>query len=105
MSEKQISVLILHWIKANGELHYILRDIQIKLLFDRLVLRMTFDELAKTFRSTPGKIRQIFEALLIRIEKYMSCELAKLLRNYSNHLDNMPNVQPHDFEFSRIFLN
>ncbi|MBD3638149.1 MAG: hypothetical protein HUJ25_12425 [Crocinitomicaceae bacterium] len=105
IERKQMSELIFHWIKSNGELHYVLRDVQIKLLFDRLVLRLTFDELAKVFRSTPGKIRQIFEALLMRIERYMSRELGELLRAYSNHLDKKPGSKQHGFEFSRIFLN
>ncbi|MEZ4921864.1 MAG: hypothetical protein R2780_01720 [Crocinitomicaceae bacterium] len=106
MDKRQLSELIFHWIKSNGELHYVLRDVQVKLLFDRLVLRYSFEELAKVFRASPGKVRQIFEAMLIRIERSMSKELGKLLRDYNNYLDNPKSrTRKHQFEFSRIYLN
>ena len=102
----QIRELIFHWIKGDQKLNKSLRDIQIKILIERIVKQMSFEQMAKIYKSHPNEVRQIFQAILMRIEKSVSKPIADLLNqlNQSAQKDTNRNSQ-HFFDFNRIFKN
>lgn len=106
LDKKQVRELILRWIKSDQKLQTTLRDIQIKILIERIVQGMSFVQIAEIYKAHPTKVRQIFEAILIRIEKRVSKAIADVLRklNQSIESERKPKRQ-HHFEFSRIYLN
>ena len=103
---KQVRELIFHWIKSDQRLQTTLRGIQIKMLIERIVQQMSYHQMGQIYKAHPVKVRQIFEALLMRIEKKISKPIADLFRSMdkSSTPDKRQKGQ-HYFEFSRIYLN
>jgi transcriptional regulator GlxA family with amidase domain len=54
--------------------------LEIKLLADRLVSEVSYEELAKRHNTTPEMIGRIFEATLNKIERTISKGIARHLR-------------------------
>lgn len=79
--------LLALWIKWDGELWSELRDIQIKLLHERIVKEMTFMEMADKYDIGIGKMREIFRVILNKVELVHGKQLASLLRLINTELE------------------
>lgn len=102
LEKRDIDIFLMLWIKKDQDLWGELRQIQIRLLLDRIIKEMSFHEMAKTHGTTEAKIREIFEAILNKIGRCISSEIAKHLRIINAKLEERPD-QP--FEVVEIHLN
>lgn len=103
---KQVRELIFYWIKSDQRLQTTLRGIQIKILIERIVQGMSYLQMGRIYKAHPAKVKQIFDAILFRIEKKISKPIADLLRNMdSSNTPNQRQNEKYHFEFSRVFLN
>ncbi len=104
----QLKLLLARWMKWDGDLWRSLRDIQIKILFERIIEERPYPELAETYKTTPKKVRQIFFALLIRIEKSVGKAMADFLRAIDKEIEltHLGESNPETgFRFGTIYLN
>lgn len=83
------------WINHDPDLWAELRPIQLRLLVDRIVNKMSFEQLAQEHNTTIGKLRLIFDAIIIRIDRCISPEVAKFIRLINEEL-NARTVKPFD---------
>jgi abortive infection bacteriophage resistance protein len=104
IEKKDINVFLALWIKSDPQLWGELRDIQIKLLLQRIVKDMSFAEMAKEHKVPEKKLRLIFEAILKRIEVTISKEIAYQLSKMNKMIENK-NTQYFDYDFTIISLN
>ena len=104
LDKKDINVFLALWIKSDPELWGELRDIQIKLLVQRIVKEMSFAEMAKEHQVPEPKLRQIFKAILKKIEMNMSKEVAFHLAKLNKLIDHK-NTMRIETDFNQIFLN
>ena len=107
LSKKQFQLLLGRWMRWDAELWTELRDIQIKILFERILKEKSFSELARIHKCSQQKIRQIFSAILIRVNKSVSPEMAKILRKINTELEAKElgiNTKPKS-PFGTIYLN
>lgn len=102
IEKRDINVFLALWIKNDPELWSELRDIQIRLLVDRIVKEMTYAEMAKVHKVPKETIQKIFEAILTKIDYCISTEIAKHLRIINQKLDERPDKP---FEVIEIYLN
>ena len=104
IDKQDINIFLALWIKTDPELWGELRDIQIKLLLQRIVKEKSFSELAKEHKVEERVIRKIFEAILKRIELGLNKEIADHLRNINQLLERKP-VMRIESDFDTINLN
>lgn len=104
LDKKDINVFLALWIKSDPELWGELRDIQIKLLVQRIVKEMSFADMAKEHKVPEPQLRMIFRAILKRIEVNMSKEVAFHLAKLSKLIDRK-NTMRIETDFNQIFLN
>lgn len=107
-NKKEISALLIKWIKWDADLWAELSEVQLKLLFDRIVGEMSFEELGNSFQVSPSKIKKILNAMFIRIEKSHGQGIANLLRSINAGISaEKKGFQGEDFqfEFGKVFLN
>jgi hypothetical protein len=104
IDKKDINIFLALWIKSDPELWGELRDIQIKLLLQRIVKEKSFTEMAKEHKVCETKLRQIFEAILKRIEIGLGKEVSNHLRKLNNLLERK-NVMRIEYDFNQVFLN
>jgi abortive infection bacteriophage resistance protein len=104
IEKKDINVFLALWIKSDPELWGELRDIQIKLLLQRIVKEMSFAEMAKEHKVDEKQLRLIFNAILKRIEIGLGKEVATHLTRLNNMLERK-NVMRIESDFNQIFLN
>lgn len=90
------------WIKHDPDLWSELRDIQIRLLLDRIVKEMSFAQMAETHKTTEEKIKLIFEAILVKIDRCICPEVASHLRYINTMLEERPD---RPFSVMEIYLN
>lgn len=102
IEKRDVNIFLTLWIKHDRELWSELRDIQIRLLIDRIVKEMSFQEMGQQHGVSEKKMRQLFEAILLKIDRCMSSEVAKYLRIINNKLDQRPDKP---FSTIEIFLN
>lgn len=103
IEKKDINVFLALWIKNDPELWGELRDIQIKLLLQRIVKEMSFAQMAAYHKVEESKIRKIFQAILKRIEIGLGKEVAHHLSMLNDQLERRtPYVDP---RFNYVFLN
>lgn len=102
IEKKNINVFLMLWIKNDPDLWSELRDIQIRLLLERIVKEMSFEQMAELHKTTKMRMILIFEAILIRIEHFISKEAAKYLRIINEQLDECSNNPFQEFD---IHLN
>jgi hypothetical protein len=108
LSKKQFQLLLSKWMKSDPDLWRVLRDLQIKILFERLLEEKTFQEMAVGYKSSPQKVKLIFLAVLLKIEKSVSEGMADLLRCIHQEIEaEEQGANPNDTEFQigRIYLN
>ena len=104
IDKKDINVFLALWIKSDPELWGELRDIQIKLLLQRIVKEKSFAELAKEHQVAEKQLRKIFKAILKRIELSLGGEVARHLSKINNMLERK-NVMKIESDFNQVFLN
>tara|TARA_B110001469_G_C9428128_1_gene217791 strand:+ start:332 stop:652 length:321 start_codon:yes stop_codon:yes gene_type:complete len=104
IDKKDINIFLALWIKTDPELWGELRDIQIKLLLQRIVKEKTFPELSKEHKVPEVTLRKIFEAILKRIEIGLSKEISDHLRNM-NQLLERKDVMRIESDFDKVNLN
>ncbi len=102
IEKRDVNIFLTLWIKHDPELWSELRDIQIRLLVDRIVKEMSFKEMAEKHKVAEGRMCQLFEAILVKIERCISAEIAKYLRVIDNKLKQRPDKP---FEVVEIYLN
>ena len=108
MEKGQINELLLRWIKWDAKLQGQLREVQIKLLIDRIVLEKTYDDLANEYQVSPKKIRQILLAVIVRIEKIHSRHIGQLLQSINTRLESGAKGRDPEYyqvRFGQVFLN
>lgn len=109
IEKSKINLLLARWIKWDGELWAELREVQIKLLHERIVKEISFEGLAAKYNVSTMKIRQIFAAILYHIECSHGKQIASLLRQINTELDaiqtgvKQADSDPHPFR--KVFLN
>jgi|GEM_PF-7052690 len=90
IEKRDVNIFLALWIKHDPELWSELRDIQIRLLVDRIIKEMTFKEMAELHKVPEGRMRQLVEAILVKIDRCVSSEVAKHLRIINNKLNERP---------------
>jgi phage-related protein len=104
LDKKDINVFLALWIKSDPELWGELRDIQIKLLLQRIVKEWTFKQMAEHYKVDEKKMRLIFEAILDKIYLALGKEVAMQLHQINKKLDSK-NTMTIESDFNQIFLN
>jgi len=104
IDKSDINVFLSLWIKSDPELWGELRDIQIKILLQRIVKEKSFAELAEEYNVEESKLREIFQVIVKRIELSLGHEVAYHLEKMNRLLDRRP-VMRIECDFNRIFLN
>jgi len=104
IEKKDINVFLALWIKSDPELWGELRDIQIKLLLQRIVKEKSFAELSMEHGVPERKLRLIFNAILKRIELALGKDVARHLEKLNKLLDRK-SVMRIESDFNRVFLN
>ncbi len=104
INKKDINIFLALWIKNDPELWGELRDIQIKLLLQRIVKEWTFSQMAQHYQVPEQQIRKIFEAVLFKIERVMNKDIALQLRRINQMLDKRNSMRI-ESDFNRVFLN
>ena len=102
LEKRDIDIFLVLWIKNDPDLWGELRDIQIKLLLDRIVKEKSYAELAKENGTDEFVMKQIFEAILTKIDKLISADVARHLRVINLKLDARPDKP---FDVMEIYLN
>ena len=104
LDKKDINVFLALWIKSDPELWGELRDIQIKILLQRIVKEWTFEQMAEHYKVDENKVRLIFEAILDKIYLALGKEVALQLHRINRRLDHK-NTMVIESDFNKIFLN
>lgn len=102
LEKRDINIFLMLWIKNDPDLWGELRDIQIKILLDRIVKEKSYAELAKENGTDEAVMKQIFDGILVRIEKFISADVARHLRVINSKLDARPDKP---FDVMEIYLN
>lgn len=102
IDKKNINVFLMLWIKNDPDLWSELRDIQIKLLLERIVKEMSFEEMAHKHQTTEAKIKAIFDAIILKIDRCISHEVATHLQVINLAIETRPEKP---FKYAEIFLN
>ncbi len=102
LEKRDINIFLMLWIKNDPDLWGELRDIQIKILLDRIVNEKSYTELAQEHGTDEQVMKQIFHAIVFRIEKYISAEVARHLKTINAKLDARPDKP---FDVVEVFLN
>jgi hypothetical protein len=102
LEKKDINIFLMLWIKNDPELWGELRDIEIKILLDRIVKEKSYADLAKENGTDEFVMKKIFEAILTKIDKHISADVARHLRNINTILDARPDKP---FAVIEVYLN
>lgn len=102
LEKRDIDIFLVLWIKNDPDLWGELKDIQIKLLLDRIVKEKSYAELAKENGTDEFVMKKIFEAILAKIDKLISADVARHLRVINSKLDARPDKP---FDVMEIYLN
>ena len=104
----KINELLARWIKWDVQLWRELRNIQIKLLHQRIVKEMSFAEMAKHHNVTIYRLRKIFSAILFKIEKSHGKKIGALLREINTELEAIETgvkSKANTHGMGKVFLN
>ena len=109
LNSEQLKPILTQWIKWDADLYACLRDIQLKLLYDRVIRGMNYVQLGKIYKADPAQLRHIFRALLLRIEYHCNKQIGALLQQLNEEQEAVEQGKrggiQSDFEFDKIFLN
>lgn len=90
LEKRDINIFLTLWIKNDPDLWGELRDIQLKILLDRIVKEKSYAELAKENGTDESVMQQLFEGILSKIERFISPDVARHLRLINAKLDARP---------------
>jgi hypothetical protein len=102
IEKRDVDIFLTLWIKYDRELWSELRDIQIKLLADRIIKEMSFKQMGEQYKVPENKMRKLFDAILLKIERCVSPEVARYLRIINNKINQRPEKP---FTVMEIYLN
>jgi abortive infection bacteriophage resistance protein len=105
LDKKQFQLLLSKWMRWDAELWRELRDLQLKILHERILEEKSFQDLAVHYKYSPQKLRRIFLAILIRIEKRVSSGMADLLRKINTDLEAKEKGINPNSPLGTIYLN
>ncbi len=109
IKKNKCNVLLAKWMKWDKDLWENLSKLQIKILCERIVEEKSFTDLALLYKSTPQKVRLVFRAILIRIEKVINNSMADLLREINTEMEaKEQGIKPRSqngFQFGQVHLN
>ena len=108
LNKDKINILLINWIKWDIVLQKVLRGIQIKILFERIIEERSFKSLSETYKVSPVRLRFIFLAILSKIERSHGRSMASLLRTINNDLEAIEaGMKPkkEGFDLNTVFLN
>lgn len=99
LEKRDVDFFLIYWLRNDKELWAELHQLEIKLLAERLVSELSYEELAEQNNTSPEMIQRIFEAILIKIERNISKGIAKHLRVIDLKLRERPDKPFTVFEF------
>jgi len=107
IEKNKLTELLALWIRWDAELWGELRQIQVKLLHQRIVKEMTFMEMAEFHDVNIMQLRKIFSAILLKVENLHGKQLGSLLRHINSELEAIETgiKSKHGHEFGKVFLN
>lgn len=108
MDKNRFNQLLAKWIKWDGELWAELTELQLKLLFERIVKEISYNDLGKMYNVPGSKIKEIFGIILFKIEKSHGKELGKLLREIESSIEKKSikkDSDDGDFNIEKVWLN
>ena len=108
LGKNKINILLMNWVRWDTVLQKALRGIQIKILIERIIEEKSFKTLGETYKASPQKVRCIFLAMILKIEKTHGLAMASLLREINTKLEAIEaGIDPKDtgFELGKVFLN
>jgi len=109
LDKNKFDLILAKWIKWDGELWGELRDIQLKILFERIVKEFTYEQLSKKYDNTPVKIKEIFTAILFKIQQSHGKELSDFIKEIDACLEakekGWKEKPDQIFDFEKVFLN
>ena len=59
IDKSKVNLLLAKWIKWDKDLWKSLRDIQIKILYERIIEEQSYSQLAKTYKVSESKIKTL----------------------------------------------
>ena len=108
LDKDRFKLLLAKWIRWDADLWGNLREIQVKILFERIIEEKSYQDLAVIYKTSPTKMHQIFKAILMKIEKHISKGIALLLSDINQSVGNKKEsvkVTGARFRFDTIYLN
>ena len=108
IDKQEINEVIINWLRWDADLRGELRKIQIKLLHERIIKEMPFQQLAEKYKATIKQVRKIFAAILFKIERSHGKPIANLLRKINTELEYAETGvknKTHEFNIRKVFLN
>lgn len=104
VNKKNINVFLALWIKSDPELWGELRDIEIKILLDRIVKEYSFKLLAEIHKVREQTLRRVFDLIIKKIDLSLGSEVASHLKQLNSLIEHGDKTsQP--FDIQRIYLN
>ncbi len=88
-------LLLASWIRWDKQLHKELREVQIQILTDRLVMEMSWDQMSQVYASPSAKIERMFEAILVKISRTHGRAISGFLRQLSSELEEINPSKTH----------
>lgn len=89
IDKKMLCDLFTNWIRHDAQLWGELRQIQIKLLYDRIVKEKTYLQMAIEHNATIHQIRAIFRAIIMKLERSHGKEIGDLLKQINEYLEDV----------------
>ncbi len=106
IDKNNLRCLFSSWIRHDAELWGELRQIQIKLLYDRIVKEKNYFQMANEHNTSITMIRQLLKAIFIKVRHSVGNELANLLESINTYLEDVElGRKKPTAGFSDIFLN
>lgn len=89
IDKKMLRDLFTSWIRHDAQLWGELRQIQIKLLYDRIVKEKTYLQIALEYNATIHQVRAIFKAIIMKLERSHGKEIGNLLQQINEYLEDV----------------
>ena len=102
VEKRDIQVFIALWIKNDPELWAELKEVEINLIIDRFIKERSFKEIAQEQELSEKTIRLIFKNVIIKIDRFVSREVARCLQLLNAQIEARPD---NPFPVFEIFLN
>lgn len=104
IDKKHINVFLALWIKSDPELWGELRDIEIKVLLQRIVKEYSYKRLSLVHNVEESTIKKVFSNMLRKIELSLGKEVADHLKKLDRMIE-LGEGSHEDFTIQRVFLN